>query len=158
MRKDRGKTAKICVDGADFKTYDTKPFDKEQYSQKFNGPALRYELATNIQTGDIVHYNGPFKPGKCNDLTIFRNKLKGMLLKAGEKAEADMGYRCELETICHPRIYVSKSDKKAKSIARARHETINRRMKQFGCLHQAYRHNLAKHGTLFRAVVVATQV
>ena len=81
-----------------------------------------------------------------------------MLMIAGEKAEADMGYRGELDTIRHPRIYISQSDRKAKAIVRARHETINRRMKQFNCLKQNYRHDLAKHGIIFRAVAVITQI
>jgi hypothetical protein len=73
---------------------------------------------------------------------IFCQGLKKKLEEAGEKAEADMGYRGELATIRHPRVYVSKSDRKAKAISRARHETINRCMKQFGCLSQTYRHNI----------------
>ena len=77
MRGDRGKTSKITVDGSNFRTYNTRPFDKGQFSHKFNGPALRYELATNIQTGDIVHYNGPFKPGVYSDISIFRKKTQG---------------------------------------------------------------------------------
>ena len=114
LRGDCGKTCQICVDGTDFKTYNTKPFDKSQYSQKFNGPAERYEVATCIQTGDIVHINGPFKPGSFADLSIFCLKLKQLLLDAGEKAEANSGYCGEPETVFHAGIYFSKSEKNQK--------------------------------------------
>ena len=41
------------------------------------------------------------------------------------------------------------------------HETVNKRMKQFGCLKQVFRHadDLAyKHASAFRAVAVITQL
>ena len=42
---------------------------------------------------------------------------------------------------------------------RSRHETVNKRMKQFGCLRQPFRHHdFAKHSSCFRAVAVLTQV
>jgi hypothetical protein len=54
--------------------------------------------------------------------------------------------------------YLSESDKRAKDCARARHETVNRRFKQWGCLHQTFCHDLKHHSTVFRAVVVITQL
>ena len=36
---------------------------------------------------------------------------------------------------------------------RARHETVNRRLKMFGCLQQRYRHNIEDHATTMVAVV-----
>ena len=94
------------MDGADFKIYNQTPFNKEDYLYKYNAPGLRYELASNIQTGYIVWINGPFKPGNYNDIAIFRKGLKQKLEKAGEKAEADMGYKGELGTLCHPHVYI----------------------------------------------------
>jgi hypothetical protein len=76
LRKDTGKTCKINVDGADFKIYNQKPFTKDDYSFKFNGPGVRYEVASNIQTGDIVWINGPFKPGKFNDIQNILSRTK----------------------------------------------------------------------------------
>lgn len=158
LREDKGRTCKINVDGADFRIQQPTQFDTKWYSHKFNGPAVRYELASCIQTGDIVWMNGPFCPGNYNDIQIFRDKLKDKLLRAGEKAEADKGYRGELGTIRHPGVYISLADRKAKKSSRARHETLNRRMKQFGCLQQTYRHDLKKHLMIFRAVATITQM
>ena len=116
LRGDHGKTCKICVNRTDFKTYDTKSFDTSQYLQKFNGPEERYEVVTCIQTGDIVHINGPFKPGKFADLSIFCLKIKQLLLDDFEKAEANLGYRGEPETVLRAQMYFLKSEKnKSKS-------------------------------------------
>ena len=152
------KTAKVNVDGTDFRICNKKPFCKEWYSHKFNGPALRYEVASCIQTGDIVWINGPFKAGKYSDITIFRDKLKFKLKEANEKAEADDGYRGEKETIRLPKDFVSKSDYRAKKKSRTRHETINGRFKQFSCLSMTYRHSVDKHGIIFRAVACIVQI
>ncbi len=41
---------------------------------------------------------------------------------------------------------------------RARHETLNRRLKNWGILSQVYRHDIMWHGDVFRACVVVTQL
>jgi len=43
-------------------------------------------------------------------------------------------------------------DQHMKALARARHETINRRFKQWTILGSRYRHALDKHGFVFRAI------
>ena len=159
LRKDKGKTCKVNVDGTDFRIYNKKNFVKgHYYSHKFNGPAVCYEIASCIQTGDIVWFNGPFNPGEMNDLNISRSGLKQKLLEASGKAEADAGYKGEPLVIRHPDVFVSKSDLRAKSRSRIRHETINRCMKQFNCLSCIYRHKLEIHHLLFKAVIVITQI
>lgn len=147
----------MTVDGTDFRIYEPKPFNKRWYCSKFNGPGLRYELAVCIQTGDIVWINGPYPCGSYPDLKIFRLKLKNMLLP-GEMVEADLGYRGERNTVRTPNDFVSMSDKKAKTRARSRHETINGRLKNWGCLKQRFRHPLGKHKIVFSAVAVITQL
>ena len=127
-------------------------------SHKFNACAIRYEVASNIQTGDVVWFNGPFMPGIYNDITIFREGLKQKLEKEGEKAEADLGYRGEPDTIRHPRDYKSWSDRKAKAYVRMRHKTINRQFNQFKILSDKFRHDVRKRESVFRAVLVLTQI
>lgn len=41
---------------------------------------------------------------------------------------------------------------------RARHETCNARFKMWGCLNQTFRHERTKHGDVFRACAVLTQL
>lgn len=118
---------------------------------------MRYEVGCNIQTGDIVWVVGPKPCGEWPDIKIFRTWLKGCLLP-GEMVEADNGYRGERGHIRLPRDYISISDRLAKEGARARHETVNRRFKQFGVLKQIFRHDKGKHKFCFSAVVVLTQL
>lgn len=40
----------------------------------------------------------------------------------------------------------------------SRHETVNRRMKQFQALKQVFRHNITKHPMVFYAVANLTQL
>ena len=79
------------------------------------------------------------------------------MLNIGEKVEADAGYRGE-ENVRIPSDYVSKSDKRAKNKARARHETVNARLKDWKCLSSTYRHRIQSHKYVFKAVAVCTQL
>lgn len=147
----------MTVDGTDFRIEEPTPFDRKWFSHKFKGAGVRYEVAVCIQTGDIVWTRGPFPCGSWNDLKIFRSKMKNMQ-GTGEMVEADAGYAGEPGKVRVPGDYVSRVDRRAKKIARARHETVNRRLKQFGCLKQQYRHELRIHKFCFAAVVVCTQL
>ena len=67
----------VDVDGTDFKIAEHGPeFSSHKYAKK---SALRYEVATCIQTGRIVWVNGPFEAGMWPDISIFRCALKSML-------------------------------------------------------------------------------
>ena len=76
---DRDSYVKVSVDGTDFRTIEYMPFTKDQYSHKFKGPGLRYEVAIAIKTGWIVHINGPFLCGRWPDFEIARTKLHDMM-------------------------------------------------------------------------------
>ena len=156
---DNGSACKITVDGTDFKITQPKPFNTGWFSHKFRGPGLRYEVAVSIQSSNIVFINGPFPCGHYPDIKIFRLCLKEMLEEAGERCEADKGYRGEPLTIDTPNdMAPTLSHKQGKTLARARHETCNARFKNFNCLNQKYRHSLSTHGAVFRAVAVITQL
>jgi hypothetical protein len=147
----------VTVDGTDFRIQEPTPFSTEWYSHKFKGPGWRYEVAVCIQTGDIVWINGPFKAGKWPDLKIFRRNLKQQLAP-GEMVEADNGYRGEPNHARTADGFVSPADDRAKQGARARHETVNRRLKQWGCLKNVWRHERPLHKKVFAAVAVITQL
>lgn len=146
----------MSVDGTDFLIYEPTPFWTGWYSHKFNGPALRYEVAICIQTGDIVWIHGPFAAGAWPDVKIFRHALKN-LLERGERVEADNGYGDEAVDGPHDKIYTV-GQKVAKSHLRARHETVNRRFKEFNALQQRFRHDKEKHVHVFNAVAVIAQI
>lgn len=158
FRRDaRNKTCKVTVDGTDYSIYEPIPFSTKWFSHKFNGPGLRYEIGVCIQTGDIVWTHGPFPCGEWSDLRMFWSRLINRLLP-GEMVEADKGHIGEPHKVRTPRDHVSQSDKRAKDRARSRHETVNRRLKQWGCLAETYRHACQTHKVLFAAAAVCTQV
>ena len=163
LKKNNRSICKISVDGTDFKISNpTKQFWKGWYSHKFNAAALRYEVGVGIQTGDIVWVNGPFPAGAFVDITIFRRALKLVLLREGERAEADDGYRGEPLVIELPKegCYDNEDDaqSKLKKRIRSRHEGINKLFKEFRCLNQKFRHKLNRHKLCFDAVVVLVQI
>jgi DDE superfamily endonuclease len=137
-----------------------KPFSPKWYSHKFNGPALRYEVAVNIQNGWIVHINGPFPAGKFSDLKIARERST-LLLESSEfedeMALADGGYQDGYLHFETPTGEVNE-DQHMKGIARARHETINRRFKLWKILNNRYHGNLDKHADVFMAIANITQL
>jgi hypothetical protein len=159
FRNNIGNTCLVTVDGTDFRINEPTPFWPGWKSFKFNGPGVRYEVALCIRSGDLVWINGPFPCGHWPDLKIFRHALI-FELQDGEKVEADKGYRGEPEHINTPNsnIFLNDIGKRQKALARTRHETINKRFKQWNCLSRTFRHRLSMHGTVFRAVAVMTQI
>ena len=74
----------------------------------------------------------------------------------GEKVIGDLGYR-DTKTITEHQAH-DRKHKRAMAKIRARHETWNRRLKQFRCLGDKYRHDRKKHILVFTAVAVVTQI
>ena len=122
----------LTVDGTDFRIPEPTPFWSGWFSHKFNAAGLRYEVGVCIQTGWICWIIGPFACGKWSDLKIFRVALKKKLVPR-ERVEADGGYRGDIR-ISDPEDAANLRDTLMKSAARARHETVNRRFKQFECM------------------------
>lgn len=152
---------KVTVDGTDcpiqHPTIFGRNFDKRFYSHKFKGAGVRYEVAVCIATGFIVWVHGPFPCGSFPDITIFRAGLKYQLCN-GERVEADKGYRGEPLHISTPNDHRTAEEKLSKDHARARHEHINGRLKQFSILDRTFRHSVLKHADVFWSVAVITQL
>jgi DDE superfamily endonuclease len=147
----------MTVDGTDFRIEQPTPFSTRWFSHKFKGPGLRYEVAVSILGGDIVWTNGPFPCGAWPDISIFRSGLIDNLLPQ-EMVEADRGYRGQPDKIRTPDDYRNSTERDLKKLARSRHETANRRFKQFKILQLTYCHDLQSHKQVFRAIVVLTQL
>ena len=92
--------------------------------------------------------NGPFSCGQWSDLKIFWHALMGEL-DAGEKEEADLGYQGENFHINEDDIFLSESGQQQKYLVQACHETVNKGLKQWNCLHRLFWHNLRKDGPVF---------
>lgn len=144
----------ISVDGTDFTIFEPTPFSNTWYSHKTNGPAIRYEVALSLQSAKIVWAYGPF-PAGTPDISIFRTKLKYKLARADEFAICDNGYtddRCIQPPGTNNRFHYTLSR------VRARHENLNRRLKQFNVLGHRFRHDLSKHKLCFMAVANITNL
>lgn len=130
---------------------------KSWYSHKLNKPALAYELGVDLVQSKLVWINGPFRAGNT-DLNIFRREdgLKSRI-PAGMMLIGDKGYDGERQVVSTPNDLDSTEIKRFKTRARARHETINGRIKEFGILKECFRHPVAKHGIAFEAVCVIVQ-
>lgn len=129
-------------------------------SHKFKGKSgLRYELAIDILTGDLVWINGPFPCGMFPDIVIFRHTLSKWL-DEGERVEADDGYVGDApgKVKCPNGLTNPKESQAMQQRVRSRQETVNKRIKQWEILNSPYRHEITQHGSVFRAVAVITQI
>jgi hypothetical protein len=147
-----GKKTK-SVDAVDCPTYERHPFWNGNYSFKFNGPGLRYEII--IEEGNIIQIDGPYRAGIRDDIIFTGGAEKEIVPE--ELFEGDKLYRNQL-----PEIFPSESTLDGHFVARnmrARHETVNARLKRFGVLSNKFRNtDWDKHGDAFRAVAVITQI
>lgn len=142
----------MSIDGTDCRIQEPTPFDSKWYSHKFRGPGLRYEIGVSIDEGNIIWANGPFQCGSWPDVVIFRSQLKQRLLP-DEKVLADRGYgdaKCVYE--------IPGRGARYSSLLRARHETLNGRLKNFAILRGCFRHPLERHVDCFYAIVNLCQL
>ena len=127
-----------------------KKASKVWYSYKFKGAGLRYEVGINIITGEIVWISGPFLPGIWNDSKIFGNGMLKQLDKF-ERVEADAGYKTHDPQYARTpnSVWNRNKKKELRNRVRGRHETVNRRFKQFGALHHKFHHDWTLHSSVF---------
>ena len=112
-----------------------------------------------IQTGWIVHVNGPYACGEWHDLTVAHDSLCYKLASsefADEMALGDGGYADGYEFFETPTGH-NNPDQRMKARARARHETVNRRFRMWSILGQRFRGHPKNHEMYFMAVANLTQ-
>ena len=153
--KNKDHIVRMSVDGTDCKIQEQRPFDPMWFSHKFKGPGLRYEVVVGLREEGILWVNGPFPCGSWPDLKIARDGLVNFL-EAGEKVIADGGYRGDDHFLTPTGINDDYS--RVMAVVRARHETVNGRLKSFNVLDSKFRHSIAKHGICFMAVVNLVQI
>ena len=153
----------MSVDGVDMEIAEPWPYcksvSKMWFSHKFKGPGVRYEVGICIKTGYCVWISGPFPCGEMTDCVIF---MAGMVnfLEDDERVEADDGYlnASPMYAKCPGAMTARKDRLQLQSKVRARHETFNKRLKQWKILADIYRHPLEKHYKVFHCVAVITQI
>ena len=144
----------VSVDGTDFRIKEPHPFDTRWYSEKFNGPAVKYEVAICIATGWIVWLNGPHRAGK-NDHQLSMESLE-YILDPCERYIADKGYHSV--HALQPRDALTFQDRRYMRIVRGRHETINRLFKTFAVIANIFKRNPVKHGLFMYSIANIIQV
>ncbi len=151
----------MTVDGTDFRippkgiTTKGNAFASHKYAGK---SALRYELGVDILAGNLMWIQGPYPAGKYTYIKIFSKVLRNFL-EPGERVEADEGYRGHPNKIKCPGNDANPAENRGlQGRVRARHETLNGWLKNWGILSQVFRHHIMMHGKVFRACEVVTQL
>jgi len=147
-----GQTCFTSLDGVDFKIAEPAPFSSAWCSHKLRAAGLRYEVGLNIRTGDMVWVNGGYPCGLYPDLKLARESYV-FSVGVGERTLADKGYKDSTFFILPNPENSALHDK-----VMSRHETVNKRLKQFKILKEEFRHSLHKHPMVFHAVANVTQL
>lgn len=154
----------FSIDGTHCPIEEPRPFSTEWSSHKFGGkPGVNYELGIFIHKPQLAWVYGPIRPGKYNDISTFRRKLKNKMLSLlpGKRLIGDKGYRGEAELISTRNDYDPPEIAEFKDRVLARHETFNLKLKFFNCLSQPFRHKegdiIANHKVAFEACCTITQ-
>jgi DDE superfamily endonuclease len=157
---DNAPTFLISVDGTHCRIYEPQhpEFSKNPayYSHKFHQAALNYEIGVSLFTSDVVWVNGPFPAGQP-DIKVFRERGLKEKIPPGKRITGDNGYRGEPALISTPNQHDPPELKNFKARAQARHESFNKRVKDFACLSERFRHGIEKHEAAFVAVCVVVQ-
>ena len=134
------------MDGTDFEMVEYQPFNPGRMSHKLHRPGLRYEVAISIAKCYIVHINGPFL---CSYLHSLLGPQEYYLADAGYRSGSGPAITRNALPPDRRQMYVE---------LMARHETVNRRFKEFRILGSKFRHEEDKHGEVFRCIAVLVQI
>lgn len=95
---------------------------------------------------------GGYPCGEYPDLTIAREAYV-LSVDSNEKTMADKGYKDSI-------FFILPDDKNKyqHKLIMSRHETVNKRIRQFKILQQTFRNSIKKHPIVFHAVINITQL
>ncbi len=120
-------TCNISVDGTDSVSMNRNLLTQNGSRTNLKGQDYVKKSAISLDEGHIVLVHGPYSCEQLTDLSIFRLGIKGHLIE-GERVVADKVY---LDEKCVTPYNVGEDQSYFHSLARAQHETCNRRFKQF---------------------------
>ena len=158
----------ISFDCVNFGTNETRHptlhKNKKLFDRKGGKAGLTYEIALHLWENRVVWINGPFPPNDGGDRAIFVEEGLQAAIPEGKKGIADKIYKGCDKVALHNSLdcYEVRLFKRR---ARARQESINARLKNFGVLKQRFRHKKAhlqhegfvgstKHETFVHAALV----
>jgi hypothetical protein len=166
--KKKRKELLQSTDGVHFWTrempHPEDPYDTKYYSHKNKHAGLSYEIGVSLSESKIVWFSGPW-PAGMTDSTIYKDKGLEAKIPATCAGVADGGYPSNRkgQPLSSNKLVTANSQdteevRRFKALARARHETLNKRLKRFRCLLNRFRHSpLEKHAPIFTAVCVIVQ-
>lgn len=141
----RGQSCFVSLDALDIKILEPTPFDARWFSHKFHGPGLKYEIGLNIRNGDIVWAFGGYPCGEFPDLCLAREAFV-LALNDNERAMADKVYK-------DPSFITPNSSNSIQhNLIMSRHETVNKRLRQFNILKIEFRYVLQKLPMIFHVI------
>ena len=138
MRRIHNQRAFLTIDGVHFKLYNPDPFNKKWFSHKFHSAGIIYEIGLNVHIGDICWAYGKY-PAGVSDITMAREGIL-RVLTPGEMLIADEGYRGEPNKIATPVAQTGHPMNRQHKLIMARHEHINKRIKDFRSMSGVWRH------------------
>ena len=109
-----------------------------------------------IETGWIVWFNGPYRPGVYSDLKLAKEGGLHDILLPDERYIADGTYRC-IEAL-QPDDAVCEYESYYMKWCRSRHETVNGLIKLFRVAHNRFERAPAKHGLFLHAIANIVQL
>lgn len=142
------------IDGVHCPIEEPSPFSPEHSSHKLGGSAgVNYEIVVPMHKAACAWICGPTKPGKFNDISVFRRKLKGVMEEklSGRRLLGEKGCRGEPDFMSIKNEFDPEEIAEFKDRAMARHETFNQRLKCFKCLSTPWRHGHENHKIAFEA-------
>ena len=140
------------------------PMDRGYFSHKDHRAAYNYQIALSTTEQRIYAVHGPYPAGSNNDKIMFQKSgVQQILVAQNKRAIADGGYEGVDGVAIPNRRYHSKQTNLYMRRIRARHETVNGRIKNFSILSNTFRYKKErqfKHKMVFEAVcvIVATQI
>ena len=152
----------VSIDGVDCYRSEHQPLNRAYYSHKLNHAGLRYLIALSMGSGrkKIVWWGGGVPCGSNPDLTLAR-EIFVQLLEPRERALADLGFqdpRFFKTPIARPQTDWDTEFNRQHKAEMACHETINKRIKQFGILRDFRHAKDSKHKLAFGAIIQITQL
>lgn len=143
----------LSVDGTDCPILEPRPFSRSWFSHKFKGAAIKYEIALDLE-GNIVWVSPPYR-GSINDKVIFRQGLQDMIPHK-YLAIVDKGYNMT-DKLAPINAFDDREVILFKKRILARHETVNKRIKDFAITSTKFRHDIPFHDVCFDAVATICQ-
>jgi hypothetical protein len=108
--------------------------------------------------GNLVWIQGPYPAGAWPDIKIFTSCLADFL-EPYERVEADNGYRGHTNKVKCPKNDVNPVENlKMQGRVRAHQETLDGCLKNWGILSQIFHPDNRRHGDVFWACAVITQL